>query len=145
MAPASNWCCFVMRKRPLKRASGSHQRNRGKPKIAPPSVSVSNHRPIDMDWQDFRLICLPSKLAPSKHNPIGQTQRQNQRCRKSTIRPVTSPRPRIGWIVFVARIDVMATKGLNAGTSGRRAIFSPIGKRNSTTTMRQTKRTSNLK
>jgi hypothetical protein len=60
-------------------------------------------------------------------------------------RPVTSPRARMGWIVFVARIEVTVTKGLKAGTSARRASLSLMGKRHGTAPMRQTKRTSNLK
>ena len=48
-------------------------------------------------------------------------------------------------IVFVTRIEVTETKGLKAGTSNKRISFSIMGKRHSTTTTKQTKRTSNLK
>jgi hypothetical protein len=56
-----------------------------------------------------------------------------------------SPRPKMGWIVFAARIEVTATKKLKAGTRAMRASLSPMGKRHNTAAMRQTKRTSNLK
>jgi hypothetical protein len=51
----------------------------------------------------------------------------------------------MGWIVLAARIEVTATKGLKAGTIGRRASLSAMGKRHSTAPMRQTRRRSNLK
>jgi hypothetical protein len=56
-----------------------------------------------------------------------------------------SPRPRIGLIVFAARIEVTATKELKAGTRAMRASLSLMGKRHNTAAMRQTKRTSHLK
>jgi hypothetical protein len=56
-----------------------------------------------------------------------------------------SPRPRIGLIVFVARIEVTTTKELKAGTRAMRASLSLMGKRHNTAAMRQTKRTSHLK
>jgi hypothetical protein len=51
----------------------------------------------------------------------------------------------MGWIVFAARIEVTAMKGLKAGTIARRAYSSLKGKMHSTAPMRQTRRTSNLK
>lgn len=107
-------------------------------------MSANNHRPIDMVWQGLRLRCRPMWLAPSRHKPIGHAQRQNQRCRKSATKPATSPRPRMGWIALVARIEATATKELRAGTSAKRTPLLLMGKRHGTTAIRQTRRTNNL-
>jgi len=105
------------RNSPVNRANGSSQSSTGQPSTAPPTVSQRIHDPSEMVLRGRRPSRRPSPAAPSAQVPMRQIQRQNHRRRSRAMTPTPKPRHASMLSVCVASIELIATKGLRAGTT----------------------------